>query len=298
MKRLLKWLAMGLGVLVLVLAVAVGSVYALSGRKLNRTFELEVHAPASIPEDAESIAEGGRLVRTWGCAECHAADLGGRVFIDAPPMGTIAAPNLTPGGVAGGFDAEDWARAVRHGIGGDGRGLVIMPSAEYSGMSDLDLSRVIAYLLQVPAVRRDLPERTIGPVARALLLVGEPLFQPDLIDHQRTDFSAPPRGATAEYGAYLATVCAGCHGESYEGGITMEPGTPPSANLTPHAEDGLGSWTVDDFRRALREGRRPDGTDLAPSMPWMSTRHLEDDEIEALWRYLSSVPAIESSWKD
>jgi hypothetical protein len=33
-------------------------------------------------------------------------------------------------------------------------------------------------------------------------------------------------------------------------------------------------------------------------MPWMSTRHLEDDEIEALWRYLSSVPAIESSWKD
>jgi cytochrome c553 len=298
MKRLLKWLAMGLGVLVLVLAVAVGSVYALSGRKLNRTFELEVHAPASIPEDAESIAEGGRLVRTWGCAECHAADLGGRVFIDAPPMGTIAAPNLTPGGVAGDFDAEDWARAVRHGIGGDGRGLVIMPSAEYSGMSDQDLSRVIAYLRSIPAVSRELPERSLGPVARTLLVTGAPLFQPDLIDHERTDFTAPPRGATAEYGAYLATVCAGCHGESFEGGNTTEPGTPPSANLTPHAEDGLGAWTNADFRRALREGRRPDGTELSPSMPWTSTRHMEDDEIEALWLYLSSLPALESEWRD
>jgi len=45
-----------------------------------------------------------------------------------------------------------------------------------------------------------------------------------------------------------------------------------------------------DFTRALREGRRPSGTEINPFMPWRSYRRMTDDEIGALWLYVQSVP--------
>jgi hypothetical protein len=51
----------------------------------------------------------------------------------------------------------------------------------------------------------------------------------------------------------------------------------------------LGDWTEADFFRALREGRRPDGTALDPEkMPWVRSGQMTDDEIRAVWRYLRS----------
>ncbi len=64
---------------------------------------------------------------------------------------------------------------------------------------------------------------------------------------------------------------------------------PPAANLTPGGE--LAGWSDADIMRALREGKRPDGSALNPFMPWKATRYMTDDEIAALVRYLRSVPA-------
>ena len=51
----------------------------------------------------------------------------------------------------------------------------------------------------------------------------------------------------------------------------------------------LHAWTEADFFRALREGRRPDGTVLDPEkMPWVRSGRMTDDEIRAVWRYLRS----------
>jgi cytochrome c553 len=96
------------------------------------------------------------------------------------------------------------------------------------------------------------------------------------------------------YGKYLAVTCTGCHGEGLSGGAI--PGTPPdwppAANLTPDEATGLGGWTEADFFRALREGKRPDGTDLQGDfMPWKLTAKMTDDEIRALWMYLQTLPA-------
>ncbi len=61
-----------------------------------------------------------------------------------------------------------------------------------------------------------------------------------------------------------------------------------AANLTPHP-DGLGDWTLDDLKTALRTGVRPDGTMISDAMPWRNLGQMTDVEFEALWAYLSSL---------
>ena len=90
--------------------------------------------------------------------------------------------------------------------------------------------------------------------------------------HGTTTASAEP-ALSAGYGRYLADVsgCHGCHGFGLSGGrVAGPPDVPIAANLTPA---GLGAWTQADFVRAIREGRRPDGTSIHPFMPWRLCRH-------------------------
>ena len=56
------------------------------------------------------------------------------------------------------------------------------------------------------------------------------------------------------------------------------PGLPPASNLTPA---GIGNWTEADLVRALREGKRPDGSSLDEFMPWKVFRGMTDAEIHA-----------------
>ena len=63
-----------------------------------------------------------------------------------------------------------------------------------------------------------------------------------------------------------------------------------SANLTRDAETGIGAWTEEQFRRALKVGIRPDGRPLRP--PMSPRPLLSDDEVSALWAYLRSLPPI------
>jgi hypothetical protein len=91
-----------------------------------------------------------------------------------------------------------------------------------------------------------------------------PLVPAEMIDHEGPRPTAPPPGVTVEYGAYLAVGCTGCHGEGFSGGPIpgISPDWPEAANITQDPETGIGGWTREDFYRAMREGRRPDGTEL------------------------------------
>jgi mono/diheme cytochrome c family protein len=99
---------------------------------------------------------------------------------------------------------------------------------------------------------------------------------------------------SAEYGQYLArnAGCPSCHGPGLSGGKI--PGTPPewkpAANITP---TGIGAWSLDDFKRALREGKRPNGTPIDSIMPWKASGHMTDDEIASVYAFLRTVPARE-----
>jgi len=72
-------------------------------------------------------------------------------------------------------------------------------------------------------------------------------------------------------------------------------GTSYTANLTPDAETGLGRWTLKDFKETLRSGRHLGrGRPILPPMPVAMYRHLSDADMEAIYAYLRSVPAVKN----
>lgn len=291
----LRRLGYGLGGVAALLVLLLAGVYGFSARRLARSHAGPPAEVLAVPTDPASAVRGAHIARAiTKCGDCHGQDMGGRLFLDAGPMiGKVYAPNITAGkgSVTAGFSTADWERAIRHGLARDGRALKIMPSEDYVWMSDADLGDLLAYIRSLPAVDREIPSTTIGPVGRALLLAGKfPILAAERLP---LDGKHPTveTGVTVEYGSYLANVggCTGCHGPHLSGGRIpgTPPDIPPSRNLTPQ---GIGSWTEADFFRALRTGVRPDGSTINAFMPWMATRHMTDDEIRALWLYLRSVP--------
>lgn len=66
-----------------------------------------------------------------------------------------------------------------------------------------------------------------------------------------------------------------------------------TANLTPDAETGLGKWTLQNFRDTLRTGRRMGrGREILPPMPIPMYQHLTDADIDAIFTYLQTIPAV------
>lgn len=64
-------------------------------------------------------------------------------------------------------------------------------------------------------------------------------------------------------------------------------------NLTPDPETGIGNWTSEQIVHALRTGNTPDGSQLAPIMPWMNYANvLEDGDAMAIAAYLKSLPPV------
>jgi len=51
----------------------------------------------------------------------------------------------------------------------------------------------------------------------------------------------------------------------------------------------MAKWSEEEFRQALRNGIRPDGSTINPFMPWRSARRMTDEEISAVWVYLRSL---------
>jgi mono/diheme cytochrome c family protein len=242
-----------------------------------------------------AISRGKRLIETRvGCNGCHGDDFGGKVLVDSPIVGYWAAPNLTSGegSVTRGFTASDWDRAVRHGVRRNGQSSS-MPSDEFVNLSDHELSDVVSYILSRPPVDRASEPVKLGPVF-AFLVAFKPATLPAFaIDHAKAHAVEPPAEApTIEFGEHIVQACRGCHGAQLSGGkIPGDPNMPIVANLTPH-ETGLRDWTEADFFRALREGKRKDGTDIKIQMPWQQFGKMSDVELKAVWAYLRTVPPL------
>jgi hypothetical protein len=73
-------------------------------------------------------------------------------------------------------------------------------------------------------------------------------------------------------------------------------GTSYAANLTPD-ETGIGNWTLEQFGKALREGKAKgmdNGRMLLPPMPWQNFTNLSDADLTAIWAYLRSVQPVKN----
>jgi mono/diheme cytochrome c family protein len=312
MKRFAKWLLIIVVALALLAAITIS--FSIGWRPFlgpkarpltGRTFE---RTPQRL--------ERGRYIATAlsGCIFCHSPhdwnapgiplkpgkEGSGEVEPYAGLPGRIVAPNLTPDPETGAdrWTDDQFARAIREGVGHDGRALFpLMPYTHYHQMSDEDLASVIVYLRSLPPVRNALPPTEIMfPVKYLIRSVPEPVTSPipDL----------PATTPQVDRGAYLVSMagCSDCHtpqekgqaipGMAFAGGFPFVGpwGNVSTANITPDPS-GIPYYDEALFVRVMRTGAvqaRP----LNPIMPVAVYRNLTDDDLKAMFAYLRTLKPV------
>jgi mono/diheme cytochrome c family protein len=290
--KILKWIGIGVGSLLGVAIVLVLVLFLVGRSKAGKAPDVAGKAVPVNAGDTAAVARGGHIAKAIGaCEECHGPDLGGKAFPTPGILVSMAAPNLTrgQGGIGASYTAEDWERAIRHGIAKDGRRLIIMPSEAYTHLSDSDAAALIAYLQSIPAVDRTFEPRSIGLLGGALVGVGAFPTAPDIIAHDSVGTRAVVAPAVnAEYGGYLARVggCTVCHGPDLRGGKPGGGGPPPAPSLVAF----IANNSAEAFKNTLRTGKTPSGRELDPKlMPWQQYGRMTDAEMDAIRLYVLSV---------
>lgn len=269
----LKRIGLIFGSFILFIIIATVYTQVSAEVRLRKTYDIEVESIA-IPTDEASLERGKNLVVSGRCTDCHGFDLGGQISSDNPAVGEIYASNLTAGhgGVGREYQDLDWIRAIRHGVGQDGRSLVITPAQFYYHLSDEDLGAIIAYIKSLPPVDNKLPSPKIGPLSRmfvSLFRDGAKEWLPaEKIDHSAPRPAAPEPGITTEYGEYLVITrtCLVCHSTE---DISAAPG------------GSLAEMDKEEFRSAMRFSQ-----DISMSI---SVRRMTNDELDAMWLYLKTL---------
>lgn len=316
MKRVGKWLV-GL----------VGSIVVAAGLFVAYFFVRYPDVPAAedlrVPATPERLARGRYLVESVsGCVVCHSdrdfgkysgpvvegtKGKGGQRFGYGPEPFVLYAKNITPAGLEQWTDGE-LLRAITTGVTRDGTPLFpLMPYPRYARMAREDVEAIVAYIRTLPPTPAEpLPARHLD---FPLPLVVRTL--PAAASHQ----ALPPASDRVAYGQYLANaaVCADCHtpiddqgaalpGMDFAGGTPFMPegvGLVRSANLTPDAVTGIGSWTEEQFvdkflayrgapARPLAGAERLENTE----MPWTYYANMHDEDLGAIYAYLRSLKPI------
>ena len=248
-----------------------------------------------------------------GCSECHSqhdwtthgapvipGTEGSGQWLNMPDLpGRVVAPNLTPDleTGAGTWTDDQLARAIREGIGHDGRALFpMMPYEPFRKMSDEDLASIVVYLRSLPPVHRQLPKtEIIFPVKYLIRSVPEPVATP---------VASPDAADRVKYGEYLVNLagCADCHtpqdrgqpvaGLDYAGGWLMRGpwGAVTSANITPDPS-GIRYYDEALFLQVIRSGYVK-ARKLNSIMPFGAYKNLTDDDLKAIFAYLQTVKPV------
>jgi len=248
----------------------------------GRTACVLCHSPMDVTGGGLKVKDGAELTgRQWG--------------VDGVPF--VTAQNLTPDPETGigRFTDDELARAIREGIGRDGRALFpIMPYANMQAMTDEDLASVIVYLRSLKPVRNPLPPSAVPfPLNRLIAGVPQPIEGP-----VTADLSTPEK--RGEHIVNIA-VCADCHstrdsqgnavtGLEFAGGTAMVfegRKTIHTANITPSV-NGIPYYTEDLFIEVMRTGKVK-ARQLDPMMPTAFYRNMTDQDLKDIFAYLKTL---------
>jgi mono/diheme cytochrome c family protein len=215
-------------------------------------------------------------------------------------IGHLVMPNLTPDPDtgAGKWTDDMLSRAIREGIGHDGRALYpLMPYRLFRLLSDEDVASVVVYLRSLPPARNPLPKTQLtSSVQRRTQNKPQPITEPVL---------APDLSTPVKRGAYLVNIigCAECHTPEDEkgqtiasmrfgGGLVFEGpwGKVASANLTPDSS-GIPYYNQALFIRTLRTGY-VGSREINPIMPWWIFRNMTDEDLTSIFAYLQTLPPV------
>lgn len=260
--------------------------------------------------------ERGRYLFTAvaGCAGCHSEhdpnrdgapiitgmEGAGEVMPVPELPGRVVASNITPDPQtgSGNWSDDQLARAIREGIGNNGRTLFpMMPYEHFKKMSDEDLASVIVYIRSMPPIHHELPKtEIIFPVKYLIRSAPEPVT---------SAVSAPDRADGLQWGAYLVNLanCDFCHtpqkrgqpsvtGMQFSGGWPMKVWglSAATANITPDAS-GIGYYDEALFIQALRTGYVR-ARKLSSIMPYAEFKNMTDDDLKAMFAYLRTVKPV------
>jgi mono/diheme cytochrome c family protein len=309
-RRLLGWI-----VVVLLAGLAIGITFTIGWRPFigPRARTLTARKFESTPA---RLARGEYLVNfVSDCMGCHAEH--DWTAHDAPILpgtlgagqdmnllkgfpGQVTAPNITPDPEtgAGTWTDDQLARAIREGVGHDGRALFpFMPYLDYRTLSDEDLASIVVYVRSLKPIRKERPTTSlIFPVKYLIRSVPQPL-----------DASVPePDLSTPEKrGAYLVSIggCTDCHtpqdthgqplpGMDFAGGFVLDGpwGRVAATNITPDPS-GIQYYDTTLFIQTLRTGfvgaRR-----LSQIMPWHTHRGMTDEDLSAIFASLKTLKPV------
>jgi mono/diheme cytochrome c family protein len=287
---------------------------------------IDAVAQAAETQTADTLLEKGKYLATAGdCISCHTRP-GGEPFSGGLPFktdfGTLFSANITPDRETGigAWSEDQLARAMRRGIGADGRHLYpAFPYTAFTKVSDEDIQAIFAYLRSLKPVRYSPPKNEMPfPFSvRAMLIGWNALFLKD-------GRYAPDTARSSEWnrGAYLVQGlghCGACHtprnrlggereslaltGAVYEDDIAdsvQDQDSVPlknvvrpwaAVNLTPSPR-GLGAWSIDDIAAYLKTGHNARAGAFGPmaKVVGKSTRYLSDPDLHAIAVYLKSLP--------
>jgi len=281
---LVRWSVVGL---ISLSAMVAFSLVVLSISGLSRAHTRSAPVPnLKIPGTTAQIQRGQAIVDSF-CSACHSKtdrltggrDMGKDLSI---PIGSFVSSNLTPAGQLRHWSDGEIFRAIRNGIDADGHWLVIMSYTNAGKLSDEDIESLIAYLRSQPAAGA----ATVNPpdqfsllglvmLGSGLLPTGKPVFNGVV--------AAARKAPTAEYGEYISRFqdCRECHGADLNGRRPGQVGPiGPGLNL-------VKQWKREEFIATMRTGTDPYGHHLGEQMPWRFIGRMDDEELTALYEYLT-----------
>jgi mono/diheme cytochrome c family protein len=304
----LRKLAWRTAAIVLLLAVTLGALVAWLNVRGEAPLEAGIPAP---PASAEVISRGAYLARAGNCMGCHTTT-GGAEFAGGrgveTPFGVVVAPNITPHAMTGigSWSASEFWRSLHHGRSKDGRLLYpAFPYPSFTHVSRKDSDALYAFLRSVAAVEQaNAPHALRFPYStQAALAVWRALyFRPGGFEPEAGQSAAWNRGKYLTQGL---GHCAACHsGRDVLGGTRLNAefagGLMPDASwyapsLTSPDEAGVQRWSREQVVRLLKDGVSAHASVSGPmaEVVFASTQYLSDPDLDAMARYLASLPVNE-----
>jgi len=317
MKKILRIVAWGAGVVVALTVLGVGFLYV-------RYPSVDPVRDLSVSATPERLARGAYLANHVAvCVDCHSTrnweyfagpivpgteGKGGEVFDESFGFpGAIHAHNITPAALGSATDGILY-RAITSGVDKDGNALFpLMPYTRYNSMSEEDVLSVIAYVRTLkpientpPATKLDFP---LNLIVRTIPMKRTPQPEPDTSN-------------IYEYGKYLtnAASCTECHtkqvkgepiaGMEFAGGFEFpfpDKSVVRSANITPDEETGIGSWSETNFVEKFKYFDAPEAKTLKAAdigyqsmMPWLMYAGMTERDLSAIYKFLRTVKPVKN----
>jgi mono/diheme cytochrome c family protein len=284
---LIKWGGAGLAAS-LSAVVALAAVIVVVG--LFKLHARSAPAPVTKVAGAPEQIQRGKAISDGFCSACHSKtgtltgglDLGEHFPM---PIGSFVSANLTPVGQVSRWSDGDIFRAIRNSVDPDGRWLIIMSYTNAGKLSDEDIRAVIAYIRSLPAIGKPTDHQPdhlsllgITMLGAGMLPTGNPVSIGPI--------TAPPASSTSLYGEYILSYqdCRSCHGAKLTGGVPGQLGPlGPDLNL-------VKGWKFEEFVATMRTGIDPNGHELGKEMPWLPIGRMSDEELNAVYEYLTHLP--------